>query len=95
MAPQLAAPPLAFRLGFSAVFAGGGYITSCGDYRNGSGTTTAWSLAYLFFYTRQAFHRPRNLWSLGLTFSTMAVSAIHGMNYFVFQDFGKDSAEES
>jgi hypothetical protein len=30
-------PPFVFRLGFGAVFAGGGYMIAAGDKRNGSG----------------------------------------------------------
>ncbi|KDN46795.1 hypothetical protein K437DRAFT_268018 [Tilletiaria anomala UBC 951] len=45
-----ALPPFWQLAGFSAVFAGGGYMISAGDSVNGSGTVTAWSLMYLFFH---------------------------------------------
>lgn len=38
--PNPRLPPLMHRVGFGAIFAGAGYVVSCGDTRNGSGITT-------------------------------------------------------
>jgi len=66
-------------------------MTSTTDFRNGNGTTTAWTIAYLFFYTRKTFQAPRNLWTMGLTLGTASCAAIYGNNYFNVQDFGKET----
>ncbi|GAA6005221.1 hypothetical protein JCM10207_002902 [Rhodosporidiobolus poonsookiae] len=39
---------------FAAIFGGCGYMIQSGDALNGSGTTTAWSLIYLFFNAKKA-----------------------------------------
>ncbi|GAA5918100.1 hypothetical protein JCM1841_005253 [Sporobolomyces salmonicolor] len=47
--PHLVQLPL-----FAAIFGGSGYMVHVGDPVNGSGTTTAWSLTYLFLNGRKA-----------------------------------------
>ncbi|GAA5860570.1 hypothetical protein JCM1840_000303 [Sporobolomyces johnsonii] len=47
--PHLVQLPL-----FAAIFGGSGYMVHVGDPVNGSGTTTAWSLIYLFLNGRKA-----------------------------------------
>merc|ERR1712130_462487 len=44
-------PPFWQLVGFSAFFAGGGYIIDAGDTLNGAGVVTAWSLTYVTFNT--------------------------------------------
>ncbi|GAA5994831.1 hypothetical protein JCM5350_000905 [Sporobolomyces pararoseus] len=48
--PHLVQLPL-----FAAIFGGSGYMIQAGDPINGSGTTTAWSLTYLFLHAKKAF----------------------------------------
>ncbi|KZT33665.1 hypothetical protein SISSUDRAFT_393936 [Sistotremastrum suecicum HHB10207 ss-3] len=80
-------PPLVFRLGFSFIFAGAGYVTSTGDIRNGNGITTAWSLIYLFLNARNSLRRPWHPVGLGLTVATSLCAGIYGENYFQSQNF--------
>ncbi|GAA6008613.1 hypothetical protein JCM11491_003369 [Sporobolomyces phaffii] len=47
--PHLVQLPL-----FAAIFGGSGYMIQAGDPINGSGTTTAWSLTYLFLHAKNA-----------------------------------------
>ncbi|GAA5832840.1 hypothetical protein JCM3766R1_007063 [Sporobolomyces carnicolor] len=47
--PHLVQLPL-----FAAIFGGSGYMIQAGDAINGSGTTTAWSLTYLFLHGKKA-----------------------------------------
>ncbi|GAA5851009.1 hypothetical protein JCM5353_007179 [Sporobolomyces roseus] len=47
--PHLVQLPL-----FATIFGGSGYMVKAGDPINGSGTTTAWSLTYLFLHAKNA-----------------------------------------
>ncbi len=83
-APTLASlramPPYWQLAGFSAVFAGGGYMIAQGDPINGSGTVTAWSLMYLAFNSRYALKHPVGA---ALTLGTLVLgTGVHGSFYF-------------
>ncbi|VDB91522.1 unnamed protein product [Peniophora sp. CBMAI 1063] len=80
-------PPFVFRLGFGAIFAGGGYMLAAGDAHNGSGVMTAWSLSYFvieqFSLGLQAsLRRPRSPIALALSTATGASAALYGSEYF-------------
>ncbi|KAI0782548.1 hypothetical protein C8Q75DRAFT_811640 [Abortiporus biennis] len=79
-------PPLMYRFGFGAVFAGAGYVLSTGDARNGSGISTAWSLMYLFLNLRSSLRRPVLFSSVLLSGATIASSALYGSEYFLLQE---------
>ncbi|GJN87767.1 hypothetical protein Rhopal_000722-T1 [Rhodotorula paludigena] len=74
--PQLIQLPV-----FAAIFGGSGYMIRAGDPLNGSGTTTAWSLVYLFLNGRKALtaRRPGPLALSGLV---AAQAAMYGSYYF-------------
>ncbi|OSX59610.1 hypothetical protein POSPLADRAFT_1151133, partial [Postia placenta MAD-698-R-SB12] len=84
--PNPRLPPLMHRVGFGAIFAGAGYVVSCGDTRNGSGITTAWSLTYLFLNLRKSLLTARHPLSLVLTAATLASSTVYGSEYFLLQE---------
>jgi len=81
--PKSTMPPLMHRIGFGAIFAGAGYVLSCGDVTNGSGITTAWSLTYLFLNLRKSLAPPRHPASLVLSTATLVSSVLYGTEYFV------------
>ncbi|EPT00883.1 hypothetical protein FOMPIDRAFT_1121729 [Fomitopsis schrenkii] len=83
---RISAPSLMSRVGFGAIFTGAGYILSCGDAYNGSGITTAWSLAYMLFHLRNAITTQRSPVTLGLAAATTAAASLYGTEYFVLQD---------
>ncbi|GAA5846505.1 hypothetical protein JCM9279_006718 [Rhodotorula babjevae] len=74
--PQLIQLPL-----FAAVFGGSGYMISAGDPLNGSGTTTAWSLVYLFLNGRKALSA-RRPGPIALAGVVAAQAATYGGYYF-------------
>ncbi|KZT06553.1 uncharacterized protein LAESUDRAFT_714280 [Laetiporus sulphureus 93-53] len=83
--PRPEIPPLLLRACFGAIFTGAGHVLSCGDARNGSGITTAWSLTYLLINLRKSLTPPRHPVSLALSGATLASAAIYGTEYFVLQ----------
>ncbi|GAA5824463.1 hypothetical protein JCM3770_003719 [Rhodotorula araucariae] len=74
--PQLIQLPL-----FAAVFGGSGYMISAGDPLNGSGTTTAWSLVYLFLNGRAAL-AARRPGPIALAGVVAAQAGTYGGYYF-------------
>ncbi|KAH7105076.1 hypothetical protein BKA62DRAFT_435837 [Auriculariales sp. MPI-PUGE-AT-0066] len=80
-------PNIFWRLGFTWVFAGTGYMISTGDIRNGSGTTTGCALIYLFYNARDSLRRPRSGPSVLLTAATVGIAGIYGSEYFKFRRF--------
>ncbi|GAA5826281.1 hypothetical protein JCM11251_007239 [Rhodosporidiobolus azoricus] len=66
---------------FAAVFGGSGYMIQSGDALNGAGTTTAWSLIYLFFNARKAY-RTQRPGPLALAGVAGAQAALYGWWYF-------------
>ncbi|KZV99256.1 hypothetical protein EXIGLDRAFT_725883 [Exidia glandulosa HHB12029] len=85
-------PNLFWRLGFTWVFAGSGYMVSTGDIRNGSGTTTGCALIYLFYHMRSSLRAPRSVPSVMLTAATTTIAGIYGSEYFRFRRFDNDEA---
>lgn len=85
-------PNIFWRLGFTWVFAGSGYMLSTGDIRNGSGTTTGSALIYLFYHMRTSLRAPRSGPSVLLTAATSSIAAIYGSEYFRFRRFDDDEA---
>ncbi|KAF8931721.1 hypothetical protein CPC16_002760 [Podila verticillata] len=59
-----AMPHLGVMMGFSAVFAGSGYMKYMNDAENGSGTTTSWCLLYLFLNLKRTVQQPKPMPSL-------------------------------
>ncbi|GJJ72545.1 hypothetical protein EMPS_04903 [Entomortierella parvispora] len=59
-----AMPHFGVLMGFSAIFAGSGYMKHVGDPENGSGTTAAWCLTYLFLNLRRTIRQPKPVPSL-------------------------------
>ncbi|KAG0207152.1 hypothetical protein BGX28_001542 [Mortierella sp. GBA30] len=57
-------PHFGMMMGFSAVFAGSGYMKYMKDPENGSGTTTSWCLMYLFFNLKRTIRQPKPMPSL-------------------------------
>ncbi|KAF9925330.1 hypothetical protein FBU30_004920 [Linnemannia zychae] len=57
-------PHFGIMMGFSAIWAGSGYMKYAGDAENGSGTTTAWCLTYLFLNLKRTIQQPKPLPSL-------------------------------
>ncbi|PCH40688.1 hypothetical protein WOLCODRAFT_136943 [Wolfiporia cocos MD-104 SS10] len=90
--PKPHLPPLMHRIGFGAIFAGTGYVLSCGDAHNGSGMTTAWSLTYLFLNFRKSLTTSRSAVSLALTGATLASSVLYGTEYFLLQERVEEEA---
>ncbi|KAK7685410.1 hypothetical protein QCA50_011273 [Cerrena zonata] len=84
--PNPLRPPLMQRLGFGAIFAGAGYVTSTGDIYNGTGISTAWSLTYLFLNIRKALRPPRSSLSLILSSAALFSSTLYGTEYFLLQE---------
>ncbi|POY70765.1 hypothetical protein BMF94_6175 [Rhodotorula taiwanensis] len=66
---------------FAAIFGGSGYMIQAGDPLNGAGTTTAWSLVYLFFNGRKAF-ASRRPGPMALSSLVAAQAATFGWYYF-------------
>ncbi|BGP37103.1 hypothetical protein JCM10450v2_001011 [Rhodotorula kratochvilovae] len=66
---------------FAAIFGGGGYMISAGDPLNGSGTTTAWSLVYLFLNGRAAL-AARKPGPIALAGVVAAQAGVYGGYYF-------------
>ncbi|BGP13152.1 hypothetical protein JCM10213_000270 [Rhodosporidiobolus nylandii] len=67
--------------GFAAIFGGSGYMIKTGDALNGSGTTTAWSLIYLFFNGKKALQARRPV-PMGLAGVAAAQAGLYGWWYF-------------
>ncbi|KAG0055353.1 hypothetical protein BGZ83_008873 [Gryganskiella cystojenkinii] len=59
-----AMPHFGVMMGFSAIFAGSGYMKYMKDPENGSGTTTAWCLTYLFLNLKRTLRQPKPMPSL-------------------------------
>ncbi|KAG0364563.1 hypothetical protein BC939DRAFT_530165 [Gamsiella multidivaricata] len=57
-------PHFGVMMGFSAIWAGSGYMKYAKDPDNGSGTTTAWCLTYLFLNLRRTVRQPKPMPSL-------------------------------
>ncbi|TKA50122.1 hypothetical protein B0A53_06469 [Rhodotorula sp. CCFEE 5036] len=74
--PQLIQLPV-----FAAIFGGSGYMIKAGDPVNGAGTTTAWSLVYLFFNGRKAL-ASRRPGPIALSSLVAAQAATYGYYYF-------------
>ncbi|GAA5997025.1 Aim19p [Rhodotorula paludigena] len=74
--PQLIQLPV-----FATIFGGSGYMVRAGDPLNGSGTTTAWSLVYLFLNGRKALTARRS-GPLALSGLVAAQAATYGSYYF-------------
>ncbi|GAA5914248.1 hypothetical protein JCM6882_003664 [Rhodosporidiobolus microsporus] len=66
---------------FAAVFGGSGYMIQSGDALNGAGTTTAWSLIYLFFNAKKAI-RTQRPGPLALAGVAGAQAGLYGWWYF-------------
>ncbi|BGP53269.1 hypothetical protein JCM8202_002594 [Rhodotorula sphaerocarpa] len=66
---------------FAAIFAGSGYMIQAGDPLNGAGTTTAWSLVYLFFNGRTAL-TSRRPGPIALSSLVATQAATFGWYYF-------------
>ncbi|KAK0547082.1 hypothetical protein OC846_005011 [Tilletia horrida] len=83
-APISALPPMYQLLGFSAVFAGAGYIVQQGDSYNGSGVMSAWTAFYLFFRLVPSLRPKAAAQPLPflLASSTLAVGSIYAARYF-------------
>ncbi|KDE05822.1 hypothetical protein MVLG_03766 [Microbotryum lychnidis-dioicae p1A1 Lamole] len=83
--PHLVQLPL-----FALIFGGSGYMIRTGDPYNGAGTTTAWSLTYLFFHGRKALasRKPIPI----LLASTMATQALVAGGFYWSSD--EDGEEE-
>ncbi|ORY90880.1 hypothetical protein BCR35DRAFT_349785 [Leucosporidium creatinivorum] len=73
--PHLVQLPL-----FSLIFGVGGYMTQSGDALNGSGTTTAWSLTYLFLHGKKALISKRPV-PIALASVVAAQAATFGYYY--------------
>ncbi|KAA1095544.1 hypothetical protein PGT21_000656 [Puccinia graminis f. sp. tritici] len=94
LAPTWQVTPLAMVFGLS------GYITSAGDYYNGSGTASAWSIIYLFLYGRDSwrhtFARPPrtrfSLFPISLSAFALTNGIIHG--YVYWSGFYRDQLKE-
>ncbi|KAK3813821.1 MAG: hypothetical protein JOS17DRAFT_449836 [Linnemannia elongata] len=71
-----AMPHFGIMMGFSAIWAGSGYMKHVGDAENGSGTTTAWCLTYLFLNLRRTIRQPKPMPSLLVAgvFSNLVIS---------------------
>ncbi|KAI8605259.1 hypothetical protein EDD21DRAFT_364043 [Dissophora ornata] len=74
-------PHFGIMMGLSAVWAGSGYMKYMGDSENGSGTTTAWCLTYLFFNLKRTLRQPKPMPSLVLS-SVLINLAISGRKNF-------------
>ncbi|KAF8980281.1 hypothetical protein BGZ46_004422 [Entomortierella lignicola] len=59
-------PHLGFMMGFTGMWGLAGYMKFKNDPDNGSGTTTAWSLLYLFLNAKRTILQPKPLPSLVL-----------------------------
>ncbi|SCV72710.1 BQ2448_4247 [Microbotryum intermedium] len=83
--PHLVQLPL-----FALIFGGSGYMIQAGDPYNGAGTTTAWSLTYLFFHGRKALvsRKPIPI----LLASTIATQALVAGGFYWTS--GEDGGEE-
>ncbi|KAK0549206.1 hypothetical protein OC844_006906, partial [Tilletia horrida] len=83
-APIAALPPFYQLVGFSATFAGGGYIVQQGDTMNGSGVMTAWSMLFLFFRLIPSLRprAPAQPLPFILASSTFGVGSIYAAHYF-------------
>ncbi|KAI9599993.1 hypothetical protein KEM48_000110 [Puccinia striiformis f. sp. tritici PST-130] len=98
LAPTWQVTPLAMVFGLS------GYITSAGDFYNGSGTTSAWSFIYLFLYGRDSWRHtfarpPRTKFSpfpISLSAFALTNGIIHGYVYWsgFYPDQLKDELEK-
>ncbi|WAQ81540.1 hypothetical protein PtA15_1A882 [Puccinia triticina] len=94
LAPTWQVTPLAMVFGLS------GYITSAGDYYNGSGTASAWSVIYLFLHGRDSwrhtFARPPktklSLFPISLSAFALTNGIIHG--YVYWSGFYRDQLKE-
>ncbi|KAG0226034.1 hypothetical protein BGW41_004417 [Actinomortierella wolfii] len=73
----VAMPHFGVLMGFSAIFGLSGYMKHMNDPDNGSGTTTSWSLIYLFLNLRRTIRQPRPLPSM-LIAGALANLAISG-----------------
>ncbi|GAA6062997.1 hypothetical protein JCM10212_004979 [Sporobolomyces blumeae] len=73
--PHLVQLPL-----FAAIFGGSGYMIQAGDPINGSGTTTAWSLTYLFLHGRKAL-ASRRPGPIALATAVAAQASTYGYYY--------------
>ncbi|KAH9466356.1 hypothetical protein MJO28_001031 [Puccinia striiformis f. sp. tritici] len=99
LAPTWQVTPLAMVFGLS------GYITSAGDFYNGSGTTSAWSFIYLFLYGRDSWRHtfarpPRTKFSpfpISLSAFALTNGIIHGYVYWsgFYPDQLKDELEKT
>ncbi|GAA5857632.1 hypothetical protein JCM8547_004306 [Rhodosporidiobolus lusitaniae] len=65
----------------AGIFGFSGYMVDAGDALNGAGTTTAWSLTYLFFNARKAF-QSRRPGPIGLAGVAAAQAGVYGWWYF-------------
>ncbi|KAF9958223.1 hypothetical protein BGZ72_000686 [Mortierella alpina] len=57
-------PHFGVMMGFSAIFAGSGYMKHMKDPDNGSGTTTSWCMMYLFLNLKRTIRQPKPMPSL-------------------------------
>ncbi|GAA5924190.1 uncharacterized protein JCM15063_005569 [Sporobolomyces koalae] len=73
--PHLVQLPL-----FAAIFGGSGYMIQAGDPINGSGTTTAWSLTYLFLHGKKALVSKRP-GPIALAATVAAQAGMYGYYY--------------
>ncbi|KAI5116233.1 hypothetical protein M0805_003295 [Coniferiporia weirii] len=87
-------PPFPQRAGFSMIMFGAGYVLSTGDSLNGSGISTAWTLAYLFWNGRRSLTAPRSPVSVLLTGATAACASLYGSEYFVLQGSDQTGGEK-
>ncbi|KIJ69728.1 hypothetical protein HYDPIDRAFT_104343 [Hydnomerulius pinastri MD-312] len=83
--PNVYFPPYLHRVGFSVIFGGAAYVLSCGDERNGSGITTAWSLTYLALHLKKSLKAPRHPLTLAMSGGAAGCAALYGTEYFLYQ----------
>ncbi|KAF9426340.1 hypothetical protein BGZ94_006655 [Podila epigama] len=79
-----AMPRLGVMMGFTAIFSGSGYMKYMNDPENGSGTTTSWSVMYLFLNLRRTLREPKPLPSL-LVAGVVANLVISGRKTIEYQ----------
>ncbi|KAI1295219.1 hypothetical protein EDD11_007947 [Mortierella claussenii] len=59
-------PHFGLMMAFTAIWTGSGYMKYMKDPDNGSGTTTAWCMTYMFLNMRRTFRQPKPMPSLVL-----------------------------
>ncbi|GBB94300.1 hypothetical protein RclHR1_23280002 [Rhizophagus clarus] len=68
-------------VGFGLIFSFSGYMTYTGDFFNGGGTTTSWSLIYTLFNAEKSIKSRKPLPIL-MTSLALSNAYIYGKNYF-------------